>query len=633
MISVLPEAFDKVTQAVTKNKSFIPHHDSNQAPVESGAYFKRVAHDYNVQIMLKGLEGLQKDVNRGNAQAKELYYLFDKLPTCTTIKQALAMLSRAIAAHKTMVKENAGNQEVFDRNEMFYSALLLQCCVVFTNSARDQFLGILEEVNNSLVYWREQKNHPTKYFFHKSPLKWVVGKSQAEEISDNIKKLEKLEHDIRVVLGKMIKHIYVFNSLAGTDGCYTWIEQLFSILSCVGVYVDTVDHDTRFGKIAEKLRFKVSRVGEVKKSMLEHVASARRSGHFVRNWLAYTVIAAAVYQGHSFYTNKTIYSVDSPEGVLGITNAQWVNKTVMDALGSMGIVWKGVTDPVKGAWYTVFGGTSAFKTEDEKVFNEAVEGIRKIAPDILLKKEELARIIDSSGEEGVFTTAQKKLNDLLSEGKHTSFGWSYDQQKTIKDDVNAGELKSLEKAVEDLGWVQNTSAKGELKETLYLLKIGPFIDKLLPMVGDVSSLISLLANFLEVVIPRTQESLKQGDLALKLAALTPAGSLLWGGAKMYSWWAEKDYSAVRLALIEINSLFIEAKAPLSNHDYGKLVYLLQGLKTKAMRYLPVNNNVREEFLVDIAKLESQQFDVKTKRNIIKNMFNKYPFLSLNVKSA
>ncbi len=52
-----------------------------------------------------------------------------------------------------------------------------------------------------------------------------------------------------------------------------------------------------------------------------------------------------------------------------------------------------------------------------------------------------------------------------------------------------------------------------------------------------------------------------------------------------------------------------------------------------MRYLPTQDNMRDDFLMDIAKLESQQFTVETKRRIIKNMFNKYPFLSLKEKSA
>jgi hypothetical protein len=119
---------------------------------------------------------------------------------------------------------------------------------------------------------------------------------------------------------------------------------------------------------------------------------------------------------------------------------------------------------------------------------------------------------------------------------------------------------------------------------------------------------------------------------MKLLTLIPAFGIGLGANKIYNWVIERDYSSIRLALLDINSLFIESDAPLSNHDYGKLIYLLQGLRLQAIRYL-TETNMRSDFLADLAKLESNNFDVKTKRSIIKNMFMKYPFLALNAKST
>ena len=119
---------------------------------------------------------------------------------------------------------------------------------------------------------------------------------------------------------------------------------------------------------------------------------------------------------------------------------------------------------------------------------------------------------------------------------------------------------------------------------------------------------------------------------MQFLTLIPAFGIGLGVNKVYNWMVARDYSSIRLALLDINSLFIESKTPLNDHDYGKLIYLLQGLKKQALRYL-TRGDMLNDFLADIAKLESDKFDVETKRSIINNMFMKYPFLTLPVKSA
>jgi hypothetical protein len=279
-----------VTQVIQPNK----HYDIGQAPVESGVYFQASVYGYNGRIKRDTVTELKNDANRGNALAKELLYLFDQLPTTHTIKSATMMTMRAITAHKQMLKEYVNQKDIIDRNDRVYVAILLQGCVVLTNNARSQLLGILDEINNSLAYWREQKNHPTRYFLHKSPIKWVVGKSQNEEIKNNIKKLERLDHNICDILGRMTKHLYNFNPASSVDGVYAWIDQLFDMVACIGVYKGKSEFDGRFDEVAEKLRFKLNRVGDLKNKVLGKIAFAKKPSQFVRNWLASTLAIASL---------------------------------------------------------------------------------------------------------------------------------------------------------------------------------------------------------------------------------------------------------------------------------------------------------------------------------------------------
>ena len=109
----------------------------------------------------------------------------------------------------------------------------------------------------------------------------------------------------------------------------------------------------------------------------------------------------------------------------------------------------------------------------------------------------------------------------------------------------------------------------------------------------------------------------------KLAAFTPLAAACIGSAKTYQWAVKKNYSPIRIALADVNSLLIESFAQLDDYDYGKLVYLIYKLRHKAHS---LKDPLSHEFLTDVAKLESKQYDPQIKRGIVENMFNKYAFL-------
>lgn len=597
--SDVPRSIVDAVQGLKPSKSFILQYEIDQVPVESGVYFQSIVNGYSARVKRDVIAQLRQSVIQGDRNSKESLYLFEQLPTTKTVKQAMALLTRAISAHKTMVVQNVGHQDMIDRNDRVYAAILLQNSVVLTNNARDKFLTILDEINNSLMYWRDQKNHPTKYFFHKSPIKWVMGKNQVKEVADNIKKLEKLEHSMRDVLGKMIKHLYAFNPNISVDETYGWVEQLLSIVSCIGTYDDKAADSTRFDQLAQKLRFYIGRVGNFKNVTMAKVASAKKPSHLVRNWMAYTAAIVAGYQAYNFYTNPKVYQLESNDGLRGMTNAEWITDLIgLDAL-------KGYASDIQGYAQTkvidplIDTGSAIFVSGSRVAEDENIKLHRKELKDVLAKlKEEVPGWIWGT------------LGGKLEEGK------------TLSDIEVQYILQEEEKG--------NTTP---LLELLYNMKKNKTA-----LASSVDEIIQLGLIYVNLVAYHGVKSQSDELRVVKnLAILAPTLLASWfaagGLGKFYNWFTARDYSSVRLALIAINSLFIEARAPLNDSDYGKLIYLLQGLKVKAMRYLPTQNNVRDDFLSDIAKLESQQFTVETKRRIIKNMFNKYQFLSLKEKTA
>ena len=558
-------------------KSFAQGYQIDRTPVESSIYLQQIITNYNSHVKHSISTLLKKEVDQGFSHAKELSYLLGQLNSTITTKQAIVILTRAVSAHKAMMQENAVHQKKIDWYENAYSPILLQSSVILLNAAREQFLVILDEINSSLLYWKEQKNHPMKYFFHKSPLKWVTGQRQTDEVVGNIKKLEKLEHDIRVLLGRITKHIYAFKPDGNVDECYTWINQLLSMLYCIGVDSKKIEYENRFDETADKVRFKLGRVSSLKNILLSKISPAIKPGHIARNWLTYSAALAAAYVARNYY----------------VKNTEVVNKII---------------GPEALAGYAV----QVQKYTQENVITPVLDTVKAIfvRQGSLPKKESAIKV---SREE-----LEKALTELTIVQK-TWLGAEYGY-------VNAHPLpedRKNEILAEDL--------RGN---TAPLLKLWFHINKNpRALISTIEPAIHVIASYLLLQGAYAAEELRVvKNLVILSPGLILAGVGFAGLNKLYQSAVSRDYTIIRLAMLDINSLFIEALAPLSDHDYGKLLYLLQDLKSEAIRYLTVAD-MRNDFLTDLAKLESHKFTVETKRRIIKNMFMKYPFLSLSAKST
>ena len=119
---------------------------------------------------------------------------------------------------------------------------------------------------------------------------------------------------------------------------------------------------------------------------------------------------------------------------------------------------------------------------------------------------------------------------------------------------------------------------------------------------------------------------KQSEGIGKLFFLTP--TVLSVGAALigYRVFATKDYTLIRRALVDINSLFVDTTKPLDDERYGKMIYLVYSLKKQTEKMVPIAD--RADFIEDLNKIESKEFDVAAKRRVVDDMFRKYSFLKL-----
>lgn len=556
------------------------------------------------------------------AYKKELRYLIKNYESLSIT----ALLSRIRSAHYSMAKQNTNvESDTYKKYEQISSALLLVCTQVFCNDMCNQILGALHEIDSLIMYWRYQQCHQIRYFFSKSPLKWIMGKKQEREIVHNIIGLERKQKSLYTLLGALTEHAHAFAEVGlHYNECYEWIEQLLEITSCIKSSASSCPQDaTQFESIAGLLESKIKRVNKFKNECLSSVAVAQKPGHFVRNWMTYAaVLGGAAYAAH-FYIN----------------NAVLVNGILSGKIFSLRESWIGfVVKPTEDIWHTIFGKDepSATKLEQETTQKnltellskidelEVKEGVNKETSDKFKKYLEVDRkntqemmqtLLKNRMKEGKLTQSQcDEIIEAEKNGDVTKFQELF--HKMDKDLLKFYWADDIVNAIVVLAELKIYHYGSSMIQVVFEL----IVDYGMPVVKEV---LMVLAKGNK----EWESAYKKVNLILNVAVLTPTiiVSLVGfnGLYKTYQWATKRDYSPVRIALADINSLLIEADDRLDDHDYGKLVYLVSKLKHRAA-YL--KDQLADQFLIDISKLESKKYAVQVKRGIAENMFNKYAFL-------
>jgi hypothetical protein len=613
------EVTNPLVAAVTHQVNKIAKKPIHKSPVE----YRQAVERY---IVATKAHFLSSHIGSGKGKMAsyeiELQYLLNNYGRFSTA----TLLSRLRSAHHEMVKINYDtHNEKYQYYEQICSALLLQCAQMLSDNARKQLLDALHEVDDLIIYWRYQKNHPFSYCFHKSPLKWITGKSQENEVSSNIKRLERKQAELYTSLGKLTAHAHYFTECGMTYAeCYTWIEELFSVLACIKTtgFEKTTD-GTRFDLIAAQLESKTKSVGNLKYHCLHSIASAKKSNHFVRNWIAYTTaLAASAYAVHYY-----------------VHNYGMVNKLIGDRSGSLYKNWGDyVVGPSKDVWNVVSGEAS----DNRSVLEEIKADIKTLEVQEGVNKETSNKLNNYLKVDHEKTQVKMKslLDKFVTEG-----AWFY--RRDEKNNETAYQLSQ-----EDINKIISGESDGDVTGFQQLIfdmpanLIGDLVrkDDFIKSVVVIAELYiyhygsSLIAVVFQLIVdygmPVVKEVLgillrgnKKVDLILNVAVLTPTiivgGCTAYGLNKTYQRMTARDYSPIRIALADVNSLLIESPMPLDDYDYGKLVYLVHKLRNKASS---LKDALCNEFLADVTKLESKRFDVAAKRGIVDNMFNKYAFL-------
>ncbi len=565
------------------------------SPAPSSLEFKHAVVRYIKHTDAHCLQHGQRHGDENVSYKKELRYLFKNYSTISTS----ALLSRLRSAHQEMIKiETDITSDAFGKYEQVSSALLLICAQSFFYDARNQILNALDEIDHLIIYWRYQQHHQLRYFFSKSPHKWVMGKSQAKEIANNVVKLERRQRELYTMLGALAGHAHSLTTCdIHYDDCYRWVNGLLAVLpyNASSENVENIEFDV----VACQLALRMKKVDLLSHDLLRSLAVVRKPSHFVQHWITYTtMLAAAGYVAHYHAHNPNVI----PAG------AQRTGVFVQ------GVVKSVVVDPMADLYQVFFGIDAKGSVEN---IEKRVDSIEKLANDLEANVSNLSK----DRAKSLRQYAEDTLKIVLEE-------MNVSNKDAILADVANNNLESLNALCKQTGWpILNIGSRLDQETVRVLLLVDEILNLLIPYLDLLDQNILPLTKeigFLFVDLGHiVGDFIKNNFWTAKLTAFTPLAAACIGTVKTYKWATARDYSPIRIALADVNSLLIESGTQLDCYAYGKLLYLVFKLRHRADS---LKDSLAHEFLADVAKLESKQYGSDAKHSIVENMFNKYAFL-------
>lgn len=453
---------------------------------------------------------------------------------------------------------------------------ILLCAKMLYDTAFTQILNALSEIDSRIAYWQYQKDHPWNYFISKNPLKWVTGPKQEEEVVNHLDVLKSHQGELYVLLGQfselgtifMQEHKTTF--LTDQNKAYEWINKLLDALIRIKTNKE-IKEDVPFIAQIKKLQLKLENVDHFKDDLLSDTTATEIPSYLTRNWLKGGLSIFTIGYGYKNYYDQIasalIYS--QQQGLEHVARPVW--NTLKDVL------------------------TPGWRTSSQKIISK----------------------LDES-QEGKKGFAQEYLAEM-----GPKYGLQEDAENAIKELAN-NNFSLYEKFVETVG-------KKEL-EVSYTSPVQSTQDWLNTMKDYVRGLIiggkAEAVQDIQDIVQYVQAEREQFAGVIKLALLIPAMGAAGGLRYAYQKLSEKNYSPLRRALVDINSLFVDPSKLLTDEQYGKMIYLVHMLKKRAERELSTKGNMREDFIHDLERIESSEFNVAAKRAIVEDMFKKYSFLGL-----
>lgn len=534
-------------------------------------------------------------------------------------------------------------------------------CMKATTTVMYQLHNQMSALQVAQKYWLTQQRSGWWYFLHKSPTKWFMGPRQKQELAKKISAINALYAEYATELGLLMRQMHVFDSSATTHDIAEWVVHTSSeIIRISEGFFNNAQVTLSVKQIALLMNYTLEQVVKLPILYAKKMDPVQIPGHFERHWLKYAFLTAL--------------------GTYVTCNSVAVSTSFNELLsGSLFALNTHVINPIKRVFRLAFGTPE----QEEKLKelniagqNESIlsnKGLRQASKNIEQQRKEIIKVLEkdyhdvSAGDPHLLKHQAEKerityvetAKELARTTKETmtdeeinkriqlmdaTGNFYHVMHDSFKNKVDIDGLWSLfwsdkplmikvglaEKAAKAhfyLMWLYNQKRSGE---KLGLETTVKFLDNIALPLNDAHASINNLDKHLQWLVSILKDMEEKMGLSLEILTLMPATLASYitfcGLQKTYQWWHNIDYSAMNYALCDAQKILIKDPEHLNNMLYGSLVHLVFILRQYAQSSVSDVDGTRQEFLKDLADLESDDLTGKQKNELITVMRQRYKFL-------
>ncbi|MGB8366960.1 MAG: hypothetical protein WCD44_01245 [Candidatus Babeliales bacterium] len=512
----------------------------------------------------------------------ELHHNFSCHHDNVSLHKILMQIKQSVTLKQVLTLLNQVDESLAKKHATIEIALFMQALVILQAHTNEILLSMLVIIDNHLSYWKEMNTSPAYYLFHKSPVKWLMGKKQQQEVSNNIRLLSALQQKYFRIMGSLAKHAQAFPVQTTMEAYSCWTNKMITIMQelYTGGQTNVVDHtETMKQMIADALAYK--------DRALRYVNKLKPSHHFVRHWFKYALLftgAGLVYKNRKCI--DLLINTDARNQYANSFCKGWHDYFIT---------------PLREIYKTIMG------SNNQKEFS-------------LARKENVERYMKDAEER---KTIASELIGAYLQKEHEVGRLTYEQRKEAWQGIqknNIGPLQRLKGNILKPSLWNKYDFTGEIDYHSNLAQFVIWSDRE-----------KALKEFIHWVYLLDNE-FKRNQMTLRFTALIPAIVTGWGLYKLvnkfYGWLTKHNYNFLKKILTEINTMLIASHGNMNDECYGNLIYSLYKLQCSAIIKIR-DKNVKREFVRDIEMLSLYDFTVEEKQLLISNMRWKYDFLSFS----
>lgn len=608
-------------------------------------------------------QALLKNSSSGDLFLNKMHHLCQRSYGVTNHTQASAVLHDVVQLQTLLAKNTYKincDQALVD---YFFCAFLVKNCAPFVRSVLMMIVHVLDNLIDLEMYWSKQERHPLRYYFHKSPLKWFSKNSQRREIEYNKFFIHRIIEHYNTILGQLVYFIDTFDSQATVQAQYEWMRQLTEIVSSmVGKPQGdkAIKHlsNKQFDYLAQLFIYQSNALKNHHKKVSLCINHVKKPGHFIRNWIVYTIAASLCaycwVDPHMIISSSLAailswYYKTDDEGNTFIK--RWFEKPVAEFKnvleGKLPEKWiehdkeilkidelKAVRNDFNKQLIDIQLHKDILAQNldvSEKMLKEDIKKIvYRLARDKSeSEKEEILFKVHAEGIDVLWDFVDLKIEDLWSTG--------YQKKPLVQNvDITKAQILdiiALRVDVVELGIRTDLRPKiAAIDESLLKLKIGLVND----IIDSAQVLNRTSYDLVHWIMNAIYDLLKNNNLSIKILALAPAGLTTFGVYKaLAAVWnncfaIQNNYYNCNNLLCDIQKILINLAHERSYALEGNLLHLTTRLRRAILGlHVPIKPSHRSQFLSDLKDLESCGFTPQEKKKLVKVMRQRYHFLAKN----